>query len=206
MSERTTMSTTSKGDAFEERVFGSLKIELENNRLCVSPSAAKLFKKKKYHSRDRDSEIITDISLEVTLPGRDRPCLIWIFECKDYSGSVQVNDVEELHGKIQQIGEDNTKGTIVVYGAVQRGAFNYARSKGIGVVRLLPDGQIDHVLDFQTEDDLRRSRFDANEVIEALLNPGHRSKNSFFACSGDYVYGNWFSMIDKELRPYVAKG
>ena len=50
--------------------------------------------------------------------------------------------MEEFHTKLQQIGEDNTKGTFVTSGALQRGALNFARSKGIGVVRLLPDDQI----------------------------------------------------------------
>ena len=81
------MSTTSKGSTFEDRVYGSLEVELENDRLCVSPRAAKIFKKKRYHLQDRDSDIITDISIEITLPGKDKPSLIWIFECKDYSGS-----------------------------------------------------------------------------------------------------------------------
>lgn len=200
------MSTTSKGDAFERRAHNALKEVLICDRLCVSPKAAKIFRKKAYHSRDRDADIITDISIEVTLPTKERPSLIWIFECKDYSGCIPVDDVEEFHAKIQQIGEDNTKGTIVTSGALQSGALNYARAKGIGVVRLLPDNQIEHVIEFLTMDSLSRNRFNGNEVMQALLNPGHRSRNGFFAMSGNYVCADWMSLLNNELKFYSDQG
>ena len=197
------MNTVSKGNTFENRVYASLKQELESEGLCVSSKAAKIFQKKGYYSRDRDGEIMSDISIEVALPRKERPSLIWLFECKDYSGSIPVDDVEEFHAKIQQISEDNTKGTIVVSGALQKSALNYARSKGIGVIRLLPDDQIEHVMGFLTTDSLNRNHFDANEVIPALLNPSHRSRHHFFGYSGDYVYGSWLSFLENELKPYV---
>lgn len=198
------MSNVSKGTAFEDRVYQSLKQELESGQLCVSPKAAKIFRKKGYYSKDRDKDINTEISVEVTLPSKERPSLIWIFECKDYRGSIPVNDVEEFHAKLQQIGEDNTKGTIVISGALQGGALNYARAKGIGVIRLLPDDQIEHILEFLTMESLTRRRIDSNEVIRALLNPHHRSRNGFFGCSGDFVYGDWFSLLENELKPYAT--
>ena len=140
------MSTTAKGDAFERRVYDALADELRNERLVASPKGAKIFRKKSYHSRDRDAEIITDVSMELFLPDRDRPSLVWIFECKDYNSPIPVDDVEEFHAKLEQIGEDNTTGTIVTSGGLQRSALTYARSKGIGVIRLLPDDQIDQRL------------------------------------------------------------
>ncbi len=81
------------------------------------------------------------------LPERERPSLVWIFECKDYAGSIPVDDIEEFHAKLQQIGEDNTKGTFVTSGALQRSALAYAQAKGIGVIRLLPGEQIIVVFD-----------------------------------------------------------
>ncbi len=140
------MSTTARGDAFEQRVYDALSKELRDERLCASPRNAKILKKKAYHSRDRGAAIITDVSIEIFLPDRRRPSLVWIFECKDYSGAVPVDDIEEFHAKLQQIGEDNTKGTFVTSGALQRSALAYAKAKGIGVIRLLPDDQINIVM------------------------------------------------------------
>lgn len=90
------MSTTARGDAFEQRVYEALAKELRNERLCASPRSAKIFRKKPYHSRDRQAQIVTDVSIEAFLPERERPSLVWIFECKDYTGSIPVDDIEEF--------------------------------------------------------------------------------------------------------------
>jgi hypothetical protein len=168
------VSTTAKGDAFEQRVFVALAEELRDERLCASPRSAKISRKKAYHSRDRNADIITDVSIEVYLPGRDRPSLIWIFECKDYAGRVPVEDIEEFHAKLQQIGEDNTKGTFVTSGALQRSALAYASCKGIGVIRLLPDDQVVHLVEFLTMASAARgSQVNWSEFESALTDPQH---------------------------------
>ena len=129
---------------------------LRNDRLCASPRSAKIFRKKAYYSRDRQAQIVTDVSIEAFLPERERPSLVWIFECKDYAGSIPVDDIEEFHAKLQQIGEDNTKGTFVTSGALQRSALAYAQAKGIGVIRLLPGEQI--IVVFGVDLDEQRAR------------------------------------------------
>jgi hypothetical protein len=194
------MSTTARGDAFEQRVYEALADELQNERLCASPKHAKIFRKKGYHSRDRDSDIVADVSIEVFLPDRDRPTLVWVFECKDYTGSVPVNDLEEFHAKLKQIGEDNTKGTFVTSGALQSGALTFARSKGIGVVRLLPDDQVEHIIELLSMSSLARaSQVDWSEFGAALTNPHHRSRRSFFAAQDGYWFGSWYSVLSHEL-------
>jgi len=150
------MSSISKGDEFEARVFDALSEELRSERLIVAPKRAQIFRKKAYHSRDRQANITTDVSIEAYLPDRELPTLVWVFECKDYSGSVPVDDIEEFHAKLQQIGEDNTKGTFVTSGALQKGARTYAESKKIGVVRLLPSDQLITILEFLTAASLRK--------------------------------------------------
>jgi len=194
------MSTTAKGSAFEQRVHDALAEELKNERLCASPKHATLHRRKSYHSRDRNAEIITDVSLEVFLPGKACPTLVWIFECKDYSGSIPVDDVEEFHSKLQQIGEDNTKGTIVTNGALQKGALAYAKSKKIGVIRLLPDDQVSHIMEFMTMQSLQRAQhIDWSEFPTALTNPDHQSRRGFFAASDNYHFGSWYSVLAHEL-------
>lgn len=194
------MSTTAKGDAFEQRVYNALAEELRNERLCASPKRAKIFRKKAYYSRDRDADISTDVSIEVFFQERERPTLVWIFECKDYGGSVPVDDIEEFHAKLQQIGEDNTKGTFVTSGALQRSALAFARSKGIGVIRLLPDDQVSHVIEFiTTASASRASQADWSEFEPALTNPQHRSRLGFFAAHDGYWFASWYSVLSHEL-------
>jgi hypothetical protein len=142
------MNTTTQGDLLERSAYSALRKALREERLCVSPKSAKLFKKRSYFSRDRNANIVTDISIEVYLPQRRHPSLVWVFECKSSVRSISVDDIEEFHAKLQQIGEDNTKGTIVTDGSLQSGATNYAISKGIGVIRLVPPGdQLVHYIE-----------------------------------------------------------
>lgn len=195
------MDTVAKGNVFEARVFEAIKRELDAERLGLSPKACEIFCKKKYYSRDRDSGIETDISIEVSLPDAPNWSLLWVIECKDYRGSLPVDDVEEFHAKVQQISGDNVKATLAVSGALQMGALKYATSKGMGVVRILPDDQISWVLyqvRLQTSSSV--TRLSSSEFFSALTTPDFIGKNrSFYACDDEYIYGDWFSLIKSTL-------
>ena len=57
-----------------------------------------------------------------------------------------MDELEEFHAKLSQIGGDNTKGTVITSkGAFQAGAVRYAKAKGIGLARLLPGEQVDWI-------------------------------------------------------------
>ncbi len=195
------MNTTAKGTAFEARAHEVLASELKNERLWAAPKHAEIFRRKGYFSRDRNKEIITDISIELYFTSRKEPSLIWVFECKDYSsGRIPIDDVEEFHAKLEQIGQDKTKGTIVTNSALEGSALNYARSKGIGLIRLLPDDQICVLIQFITSYSAERSTWNADEVMPALSNPGHQSEHGFFAASDGYLFDSWYSMLSHVLK------
>ncbi len=85
---------------------------------------------------------------------------------------------------------------MVTSGALQSGALAFSRSNGIGVIRLLPDDQIEHVMEFQTMSRLAQaSPVNWSEFSTALLNPSHRSKRSFFAAQDGFLFGSWFSVL-----------
>lgn len=189
------MSSLEKGNEFEDRAFEAIASELRNQRLPISPRLAKLFRGKAYYSRDRQSSIRVDISIEMFLPDKEKPSLIWIFECKDYSRSIPVDDLEEFHAKIQQIGEDNTKGTIVTSSSFQQGALSYAKAKRIGVIRLLPEDQIDYVLEMISLTSTGRER-NWSEFPAALTTPQHRSRERFFANQDGQWFANWYSLLN----------
>lgn len=83
---------------------------------------------------ERNKKIITDISIEIYIKNSKeyaeiKPSIIIIIECKDYSNSLPVDDAEEFHAKLQQIGADNTKGIIITRRPLyQEAAINYANS------------------------------------------------------------------------------
>ena len=203
------MSTTKKGNEFERRVFAALTTELKSEQLGLSPKHARIFAKKAYDSRDRDGRIVTDISIEVSAPDSANPFIFWIFECKDYVTAISVDNLEEFHSKLEQIGADNTKGTIVIRGALQRSALNFAKSKKIGVIRLLPSDQMVHLARFLTIADIadlaKAIRTDWSEFPSALLNPGHRSERGFFASDNGYYMDSWVAVLKHGLSEVLER-
>ena len=126
-----------KGEEFDKCVYDYIDAKIKRGDFFISSPFMKLFKKKGYFSHERGKNIITDISIEIYVedPSKNnivKPSIIIIVECKDYANAVSVDDVEEFHAKLQQIGDDNTKGIIVAReNLFQEGAINYAVSKGI---------------------------------------------------------------------------
>jgi hypothetical protein len=191
------MNTTAKGNDFEARVFYAIENELNAERLGILPHSCQIFWKKPYYSKERGSDIIVDISIEITLPNLDKWSLLWVWECKDYKGAVPVDDVEEFHAKIEQIAGDNVKGTMAVSGGLQRAALIYALSKGIGIVRIMPDNQVLHIsarrLGVRNKKFI--NRLEANHFIYELTNPDAKAFSYFCSIANKYGYADWYSLI-----------
>ena len=114
--------------------------------LGVHAGSATVYHRKKYYSEARKADITVDVSIEVIMAGTERPFLIWIWECKDYSRSVGIDDIQEFDAKLQQIGANNTKGTVITRRGFQRSAIEYAKSRGIGLARLIDEGRVTDVM------------------------------------------------------------
>lgn len=128
-----------QGDKFERLMYIELKHLLEDGKLLVSPENTAIFLGKKYYSLQRQDYIQMDITIEKFYEKDSRcPSIILVFECKDYNGSIPVDDVEEFHAKLQQIGADNTKGFIITRnGRFQRSAISYAKANGIALAKII---------------------------------------------------------------------
>jgi hypothetical protein len=173
-----TMNTVKKGDRLEKALFDHLKRELEEDRLPIKSSCSQIFWKKPYFSRDRNSNIVFDISIEISIPSAKEFCMLWLVECKNYSTkTVPVDDVEEFFGKVQQVSAANSKAIIASSGAFSSGATNYAKAKGIGLFRYFfgsePDdinaGKIDWVLYRSAASSLHQYQRHSNQDIFQAL-------------------------------------
>lgn len=139
------------GKEFEKIVFGKVEKLVEDNEFLVTYLNICVREKPKYFSKARNAEIEFDVSVEKFLENpklhKDlKPSLIIVIECKDYKNPVSVDDVEEFHAKLEQIGADKTKGIIITREATyQKSAITYAKSLGITLARILPDSQIEYV-------------------------------------------------------------
>ncbi len=122
------------GGLFEQDVYNLVEGYVNKTRNDRGLIQYKCFKHKSYYSRERESNIITDISIEEYI--NDILFIIIVIECKAYKGRIPVDDVEEFHAKLQQIGADNTKGIMITRdGAFQSGALKYAKSNGISLLK-----------------------------------------------------------------------
>lgn len=177
------------GTFLENEVYKLISKMVERNEFMVSYPNIKIRKKPKYYSKDRDADIEFDVSVEKYLGNPDEkenmcPSIIVVIECKDYSNSIPVDDVEEFHAKLQQIGADNTKGMMITQnGYFQRGALTYANSKGIALARILPPDQI---IFAYLSYELNEREYRIERSIEPLTEKDYISYNySFFSSTGD---------------------
>ena len=128
-------STTQQGDAFEACIHDYFSALIASDRFWAKKDNCRIFRKRGYHSRDRNSSIVFDIAIEVYLPGSEEYSTVVLIECKDYSEPVPVSDLEEFFAKVQQVSAARAKAVFASTAAFQSGAREFARSKGIGLIR-----------------------------------------------------------------------
>lgn len=196
------------GIDLENDVYKIVKNLIKSNEFLVSNPYVQVHKKKGYYSEARKSNIIFDVTVEKYLENPNThsslvPAIVVVIECKDYSGNISVDDVEEFHAKLQQIGADNTKGLMITrYGSFQKGAISYAMSQHIGLARVLPNDQIDyfiHTLTVSSFSSLIGGRVSTQNIVRALTESGFRSDDgeSFFSTTGDSSLQSMVSVLLK---------
>lgn len=129
------MNSTRKGDILEENIASLFAKFIAAGQFWGDSKACKVHRKKGYYSKDREKEIIFDVSIEYVMPGATQYSMVTLIECKNYSHSVPVDDVEEFFAKAQQVAAGNSKLVLASTASFQEGAIKYAKSKGIGLLR-----------------------------------------------------------------------
>ena len=135
------------GESLELRVYSALKELLARGELGLDPRHWKAFRQKGYYSNERAKDIKVDVSLEFLPPGNmGSPVIVWIWECKDYSGPISVGELQKFNSDLEQIGAANTKGTVITdRGTYQPSALKYAEFKKIALARLVEGRSIQYV-------------------------------------------------------------
>jgi Zn-dependent peptidase ImmA (M78 family) len=177
------MSSASLGLDLEKRVFTFLEEEVATNRFFVRPECCALFHKRAYYSRDRQANIVFDIAIELSLPGSLEPSMLCLIECKNYNHPVPVDDVEEFFAKVQQVAAARAKAIMVASSAFQRGALDFARSKGIGLVRAFPESRFKWVLHRSPASfDMARARSRDGNILNGLSLENYQSDRFDYFC------------------------
>ena len=129
------MTSTAAGNVLEEAIYALFRAEIDAGRFWAKKSNCKLYLKKGYFSKSRNSDIVFDVSIEIFLPGATDYSALVLIECKNYTHSVPVDDAEEFFAKAQQVGAANSKAILASTAAFQSGAREFAKSMGMGLLR-----------------------------------------------------------------------
>jgi Zn-dependent peptidase ImmA (M78 family) len=201
MIEEYQTNSTTKGNDLEIRIFRLLQHEISQDRFLFKEKSCKIFQKKGYYSRDRDGEIVFDVSIEAFLPGQDSYSVLILVECKNYGHPVPVDDAEEFYAKIQQISGANVKGIIASTNSFQDGTRKFAKSKGIGLLRYYDNLDFKWVLT-RSPSFLVTNSYAINEFMNAFRGideEAHRSKYFDFYCYVDDNYTNSLKLFFSNL-------
>jgi Zn-dependent peptidase ImmA (M78 family) len=125
-------NTVAKGNAFEDRVFAKFKELLETGELPIS-KYSRIYQKKSYTGKS-GSDIVFDISIESYMPNTKEYSLLILVECKDYNRSIQVEKLRDFSSRIEDVSAH--KGFFITSSKFQKGALDWAKSKGIGLALL----------------------------------------------------------------------
>ncbi|MGE8377353.1 MAG: restriction endonuclease, partial [Sphingobacterium sp.] len=140
------MNTVLKGNQFEDKVFDILQDEVEKGTIPLLLQCCKFQRKPKYYSKDREKPIEFDISIEVTPIGAENYQLLYIAECKNYSGKISIDNVEEFVEKVNQVSGKNVKAVFVFSGELQSGVQTYAKNKGVMLINVTEDNLTNIIL------------------------------------------------------------
>jgi integrase-like protein/restriction endonuclease len=169
-------TTKQLGDSFEKRVFDYFTAEIAADRFWARKSNCRVFAKKGYHSKDRNSKIVFDIAIELYLPRAKEYSSLVLIECKNYQHSVPVDDAEEFFAKVQQVGAANTKAVVASSASFQTGTREFAKSKGIGLLRYFDHRDFKWELKRSPSASARSTSADNSYLVEqGLSQPDFRS-------------------------------
>ena len=195
------MDTTKKGDELEDKVYELFRGDILKDRFWAKKECCKIYQKRGYFSKDRDKNIIFDVAIEISLPGENLYSSLVLIECKHYADKVPVGDVESFLMKAHQVSGGNVKAIVVSNNAFQEGAFNFSKSKGIGLLRYYDRNDLEWVL-HRSPSSIISSNFAINEWAEAyegLRKSDYESKYyDFFGCV-DRSYTNSLKLFFSSL-------
>lgn len=128
----------------------SLAYEEFVQKVVESLVGVDVFHGREFEGRISGRKIKVDVSFELQIAGGAN--MLVLVECKHYKHSVPVDDVEEFHSKIDDIGAH--KGILITTVGFQNGAVKAARGRRIGLALLTENqqpGEIAYIVNYATK-------------------------------------------------------
>jgi hypothetical protein len=198
-------NSSEKGEAYEDDVFRLVQELISDKTLPYPKDNCVFSRRKSFRSHDRDGEIAFENVVALFAAGvdqeRGQPSLVLIFECKSYESLVDVAEIEEFKGKLDQLRGFRSKGYVVTRKGFQRAALNYARSHGIGLVRFVPESQRHILMHFMTPDVMEQVRQGLPaRADQGLTNPSYISHyETEFGMDGNRIFPDISKMVIRHI-------
>ena len=164
------MNTVKIGDEFENISYKLIKKSIQNGELGISESSAKVFQKKGYYSKDREKNIIFDLSIEIWTNNADKFSILYLIECKSTikGNKVPVDDVEEFFTKTSQIAGSGIKPIMISNSSFQSGGLTFAKNKNIMLIEV--DKENNHKVKLYRANSIITSKSEAlDKIISTFL-------------------------------------
>lgn len=161
------MNTVKIGDKFEDKSYDLIVKAIKNGELGISESTAKVQKKVGYYSKDREKEIIFDLSIEIWPKNAERYTLLYLIECKSSpSGhNVPVDDVEEFNTKINQVAGGGVKGVMITDNKFQSGGLTFAKNKRMMLIEVDKDDNHSIILHRTDKENEKNDKKNLDEIF-----------------------------------------
>jgi Zn-dependent peptidase ImmA (M78 family) len=159
------MNTTEKGNQLEEYTYNYLQTLIKNGALGVIEKNCKIFKQKAYPSLERGL-IYFDVSIEVYFENQETPSFLFLFECKNYTKKVPVDDIQVFSDNVSKVAHHNSKAICITTKGFQSGAEKLAKSRKIGLWKIIDNGH-ESILNRRFNREIDKT----NEIISCLTDP-----------------------------------
>lgn len=194
------------GKSLEDDVYKELTGMLDRGDLPYLKERCRLHRKKSYYSPDRKADVEFENVIEVFVKDNidaknPKPTHVVIFECKDHGRNVEVGKVDEFIGRLNLSFGFSTKGYIVTRKGFSSGAFETAASKGVGLIKIMPEGRVSFLMYHMTHEVMQDMwRNFPRRAALALLNENYESNGErFYAIDNGKAFASFEEIIKRNF-------
>jgi Zn-dependent peptidase ImmA (M78 family) len=189
-------NTVDRGDRFENRSYDIIKAAIEKLEFGMLPEYCKVFKKKKYYSKEIDDYIEFDLSIEVWPPGADDYIFVYLIECKDYGSPIPGSDVAEFINNIKLVEGLRVKAVLLTTTELQPRALKLVKSKKIMWIKIEGETKTTRLYNSRRKKNIYQDT-DLPLFYEELAQL-NEIKNVLFA--EGHIEVDWNNLIEKFLK------
>jgi hypothetical protein len=200
------MSMRNTGMILEDTVFAMLQSMISADRLPYKRDQCRVYRRRAYYSPDRGGPVNFENVIEVfRLPDFTddaKPAHVIFYECKDQGRNVEVGEIDEIVARLAVSFGFSMKAYVVTRKGFARGALNTANSKGIGLIKIMPDNKMHVMMELLTEQSIAsKRRAFPQRTLRALLDPDYISSNEqFYGLDSGYCFMSLEQILQNHFR------